>query len=447
MKPMLALFALGFCLGAAPSVSMAEIVIFPTSFEMGSLSASLTRPKEVAARLATRTGARLAAQEKLPLAEAHFVMAQRIAHSKNVSSRAWEIVCHLEAALAGGHQGDACRTALGQIQLVAGNFDQAVRYLKPVCENRPDLRLAMARALLALHRPSEARIQAEQARHELHQAMQQQPAGSAEELRWLACLEFLEQYEIAVEFLKRRLADENSDDRFSQALSQLYVSWFDHLARSQPHVDRAAIAKLQHALQATPRHRPSIERLIVIARPAETRPAETSDSTSPPQAKETSERTSNREGALAALRSGNFSSHVHLVLGSVLFEAGDVDEGVWHSQRAYAKNPRSPAALNNLAWMLAHQTPPRLDRARDLADKLVADFPRQIEFRETRGQIHALRKEWSQALVDLQLAEKVMPEHPGLHRTLTQVFQALGRPAEAETHQKILDRLGQTAGP
>lgn len=386
---------------------------------MTSMRPAFTSPKMKAVEAARKAGAKLAAQQNLTLAHAHFLLAREVAHSKDVTERAWEVVCHLELALAGGYEPEACHANLGQIYLVAGDFRQAEEHLAEVVEQRGDLRLACARALLGLGRQDEASQQARRAKEELWENMQATAPGSAAEIHWLACVEFLEEFDEGVAFLEKRLAD-GADDYARQALSQLYVSWFDVLNRQEPRPNAEALSKLISALRYAPEHRQTVERLIVIAQQA---------------AKE-------RDPAiLRVLHEADLSSHVHLVVGSVSFHAGLPDEGVHHLEKAYIKNPHDPGVLNNLAWFVAHRQPPDLDRAIELADRLIALVPRRVEFRETRGQIHALRKEWEKARIDLELAEKVLPDHPGLHRTLVQVYQALSLPGQAEVHQKKLDFL------
>ena len=104
---------------------------------------------------------------------------------------------------------------------------------------------------------------------------------------------------------------------------------------------------------------------------------------------------------------------------------------------------KNPAVLNNLAWFIAHDDPPQLDRALELTNKVISLFPTQKEFHESRGQIHALRNQWEEARQDLELATTVMPDHIELHRTLVKVYEALALPTMARVHREKVDLLEQ----
>jgi regulator of sirC expression with transglutaminase-like and TPR domain len=78
-----------------------------------------------------------------------------------------------------------------------------------------------------------------------------------------------------------------------------------------------------------------------------------------------------------------------------------------------------------------------LDRALQLADAAIQVDPQHPEIRETRGMILARLKRWTDSLVDLELALDAMPERPRLHRTLAEVYSAIGDESLATLHQQL----------
>jgi tetratricopeptide (TPR) repeat protein len=205
-------------------------------------------------------------------------------------------------------------------------------------------------------------------------------------------------------------------------LSRLYLSWFDASVRDQKRPSQASVDKLLLSMKYAPDSRPAIERCISFI--------QTALKSGEPQ-----------KMVINSLRSADLSAHEHLVFGSIFFAEKFPEEALHHLECAHAKDVANPDILNNLAWYVAHQASPDLDRSLALANQLVRIAPKRLEFRETRGQIFMLRDQWQAARRDLEAAESVLADYPELHRALVRVYGKLGLPSKAATHQKILDRL------
>ena len=54
---------------------------------------------------------------------------------------------------------------------------------------------------------------------------------------------------------------------------------------------------------------------------------------------------------------------VNMVLGTRELHQGNLEQALALLERANASNPRMPIVMNNLAWALANQDPPELERA------------------------------------------------------------------------------------
>jgi tetratricopeptide (TPR) repeat protein len=133
---------------------------------------------------------------------------------------------------------------------------------------------------------------------------------------------------------------------------------------------------------------------------------------------------------------------IHLILGTSAIGEAEADSAKTHLEQALAQNPKVPATLNNLAWILSRQKEPDLDRAFGLADQAVKLAPSSPELRETRGQILAKQGKWQEALTDL---ESVLPyytnsprleaELPQLHVAIATSYENLGNAEMAKLHR------------
>ena len=122
-------------------------------------------------------------------------------------------------------------------------------------------------------------------------------------------------------------------------------------------------------------------------------------------------------------------------------QRGQDQQADYHLNQAFELNPRMPEVLNNLAWHLAYADEPQLDRALELADKAVALRPTQIEIRDTRGQILLKLGRHQEALKDLLLAVRQLPDRPEIHESLAKIYEHLGDADMAARHRKRVNAL------
>ena len=89
---------------------------------------------------------------------------------------------------------------------------------------------------------------------------------------------------------------------------------------------------------------------------------------------------------------------------------------------ARAANPDSPRILNNIAWTISANPPERLALALSIMETAVAQLPAEQRFLGTRGQILAKLQRWPEAMADLQIAAKVMPENKELQDVMARSY-------------------------
>ena len=111
-----------------------------------------------------------------------------------------------------------------------------------------------------------------------------------------------------------------------------------------------------------------------------------------------------------------------------------------HWEQAARLDPSMPAYANNLAWALAISPEPDLPRALATIDPVVARYPNDPRFRETRGQVLAKLGRWKDALPDLQSALLVYSGSRELHRALAATYDHLEAPGMAAEHRRRADQ-------
>jgi predicted Zn-dependent protease len=95
--------------------------------------------------------------------------------------------------------------------------------------------------------------------------------------------------------------------------------------------------------------------------------------------------------------------------------------------------------------MLMVRSPsPDLRRALDLINPIVERFPENVNYRDTRGRIHAKMGKWKEALADLETVLQHQRDNPELHRTLAEIYEHLGDPGMASVHRRHAEQKSQT---
>ena len=73
----------------------------------------------------------------------------------------------------------------------------------------------------------------------------------------------------------------------------------------------------------------------------------------------------------------------HFALSNILWQHEKFEEATIPLELAYKIEPKFTIVLNNLAWVLAHQDPPDLERALELASQAVEQSPEDGRYRNT----------------------------------------------------------------
>ena len=142
-----------------------------------------------------------------------------------------------------------------------------------------------------------------------------------------------------------------------------------------------------------------------------------------------------RQVLAAVLAEGKQPAMAHLALGNVCFKEGNARRATFHFEQALQLRDDLAIVMNNLAWMLAHQSEkPDLERALSLIEVAIEKSPGNPRFLDTRGTIYIKQKRWRDAITDLEQTVDSVPDRSETHRKLATAYKNLGMEDIADQH-------------
>ncbi len=309
-------------------------------------------------------------------------------------------------------------TLLGWMFFASGKPALAEQHLEKASPERPELLFLLTQVYLKLGKTETAREAARRAVRTFHRQSATDPSDVQARVHWATATMILEDFAgtetILEEGLKRR-----DDPRFHQTLAILYQVWSDALARKGQVRLGERLELVERGLEHDP---DNVELLVRLARTI-------------PTGGPWGERA--RALLRALLASGKARAGIHFALGIDAWEQGRRAAARSHWEHALRLSPRFAAVANNLAWLLAHEEPPELDRALQLINLALDRRPNDPMYRDTRGRILLKMGRWDDALADLETALAGNPTLPGLHGALAEAYDHLGDPAMAAEHRRL----------
>ena len=114
-------------------------------------------------------------------------------------------------------------------------------------------------------------------------------------------------------------------------------------------------------------------------------------------------------------------------MSNILWLENQQEDARWHVEQAYKLDPRFSAIANNLAWFLAHEKNPDLERAFSLAHEIVRSDPRNPRFNDTLATILMKQERWDEAVTHFQMALPGMKaeEKHEVHKKLAEAYICL----------------------
>jgi tetratricopeptide (TPR) repeat protein len=248
-------------------------------------------------------------------------------------------------------------------------------------------------------------------------------------LQWGLNEVLAEEFATAVRILERVRPRADDPEPFREALVLAYLGWFDQAMRQEPGDVGQQLELLNRALI----HGPENPRVLTLIANLSTRPLEGQE------AELAEPLTDALQRALAA---GVAPAVVHLILGTRQLVDGDTDNAVMHLELAHQANAQVPSVLNNLAWGLAHQDQPDLERALTLID-IAAELSDRPRIVGTRAVILDLMGKQQEAVTELENVLRRHPDPAWVHEQLADLYRRLGDAAGADEHQRLAREAGK----
>ena len=129
----------------------------------------------------------------------------------------------------------------------------------------------------------------------------------------------------------------------------------------------------------------------------------------------------------------------HFALSNLLWEREEFEEATTHLELAYKIQPKFTIVLNNLAWVLAHQDPPDLDRALELASQAVKQSPKDGRYHDTLGTVYLKQEKYKDAAAEFQLALAGVGNPIAVRKKLVTVYSKLNMPDQVEIQEEIIE--------
>jgi tetratricopeptide (TPR) repeat protein len=324
---------------------------------------------------------------------------------------------HLLKALDGELEDrDVAHALLGRLYLARGDLDQAQIHLGKAVKRRPHLRLSLAQLHARRGDKDRARREADLAIGYFRARAKADLHDHHARLLWAEATAFIENFPSAIAILTEGLSATGASE-YRQGLAGVYLVWLDFISRDPKVKLEQQLTLVQNGLYYDPANVALLNRLLGYLKLGG----------------------SGAEQARAALRSllaqGKARAAAHFALGVDAWENGKENEARLHWERAYKLNPQVPTVANNLAWLLAHSQAADLPRALKMINLVIERFPREVAYRETRGQILVKMGKWKEAIDDLEMVLDKNSDDPKLHGVLADAYRHLGDTAMANEHK------------
>ena len=327
------------------------------------------------------------------------------------------------------------RTAWAFYYVRAGQLDQAIKSL----ESLPKLEVGsilLLSDLYAAQKNTAASIRGwQRAREELEKKLTREPQDANAALLLAQVLGKLGDLD-AVEKVLGTSLKVSQDERVKTSLAQVYLIRNDMAMNNKaPIQDRLQF--IRSALVLAPNMQAGYDRLIDLC-------------AANPKSDETAEVKQQLEEMIV---DGKNASFAHFALSSILVASSDVlssdvlssdvlssdapsdapDKARWHLEQALALDSSLTVVANNLAWILAHSDPKKLDEAENLSRRALAAQDTPV-FHDTLGTILLYQEKYTDAARELELALKGGFNNREIHAKLAKVYQELGNESLAKLH-------------
>lgn len=365
----------------------------------------------------------LAPDDGVGFAPAHRVKALRIVHSrkdKNAPLPMKKLESHLTRSR---DQTPEVQQAWAIYHRTNDNPDKAIQALEVAAQENPAFYIAIAEYQDELNRMDDRKDTLRKAEQVFGRLLEQEPLNSR--VRWLLANSLSQQNRLndAQEVLVQGMKV-NADKVMRQANAEFFTTRHDLEKEEGDNRLGKRMSYLFRALSAQPYHMPIYERLIRIA----------DDKDSGDGNFVRVRRELNR-----LIAGDDPNPMAHFALSNILWQHGEFDEATTHLELAYKIEPKFTIVLNNLAWVLAHQDPPDLERALELALQAVKQSPNDGRYHDTLGTIYLKQEKFKDAAAEFQLALTGVENPINVRKKLVTVYTKLNMPDQVELQEEMIE--------
>ncbi|MEZ6131850.1 MAG: tetratricopeptide repeat protein [Planctomycetaceae bacterium] len=367
----------------------------------------------------------LAPADRPVYAPAHLWQAMQLL-SNATAERVQIATRHLKHALLLDPGNRTAHSLMGDLAYQIQDWPSAVQHLElsnPVSARN---NLQLSKALLMTNNRSRAAMFADRAEKTGREEVKAAPDAVSSRIALAEALILQEKFEEALGTVSQGIALAPDDQELRIELGRVYLMWseaFAASARPDPQRSFEVFQLLARALEQDPNNILIFDRIMKLLLAG----GEIADR--------------GEEILLQNISAGIVPGVSHLLLGTFTDATDQAEKAAFHLERAHALLTNAPIVSNNLAWHLMIQPQPELDRALKLIDAVVAKYPDNAAFRETRGQILVRLERYQEALEELEFALPTYRDQPELHESLIRIYEHLKLPDLAAQHQIILTNL------
>ena len=300
--------------------------------------------------------------------------------------------------------------------------DKAIEALRKGAARDPSLLIAIAKYQDELDRQDDRLDTLREAEKQFGQMLELKPMNST--VRWLLANSISQQGRLDdAQVILVKGMKLNQDNQIRQANAEFFTIRHDIEQRDKNRVG-IRLNYLFRALGAQPFHLPIYERLIKLASE---------------KSKDGDNFVRVRDELNHLIAGDEPNPMAHFALSNVLWEHGDFEKATVHLELAYKIEPRFTIVLNNLAWVLAHQDPPKLERALALAKQAVKSRPEEGRYHDTLGTIYLKLEQYKDAAAELELSLPGVDDKIAVRKKLVTVYTNLEMLEQAKIQEDLIE--------
>lgn len=302
--------------------------------------------------------------------------------------------------------------------LAIGQSENAIKFMEASAEVNPEYLITIANIYEANQNVSGKDRTLEKARTVYEKILDKDPLNHSVRILLSSVLVKQNREEQAEQNLKVGVQLQ-PDQKIMNALSDFYLMRHDRSVNGgKPFEDQLEF--LQTALTFDPNHLPVYERLITQSRIH----------------METEGFDKIQNMLEESIVNGKSTALSHFALGNLMYLKGDFKDSQFHMERAYELDAKFLVIANNLAWLLAHNENPELDRAYELIKGVVERRPDDARFRDTLASVLMKLGNTDEALTEFERALPGVQDKKSIHEKLAVLYDQAGKKNLAELHRK-----------